>query len=491
MTPNKKAYVVRGAKMRCKLGSHTRKINLPICHGAYVNGKPVMNEEDNKVEDNVPYFGICSSPENKCTEIIDLKSEEDGSRITGKKCTPEFLAEWINTKEDALVDGKKALTTDSKLICTYMGEIGFISDGQEVEKKEGEQVEEEKISIDGEKQTGKLEESIKAKILRGDGIGSGYPFFTMDKEEIKAKVADGFMETAKAIPLPPSNHNNVKKAQYYLEVMGFDIGGIDGIMGVKSSSALVILQSYIDRENVTGEVNVLTIEKLKSLAESGVTYSSIKTTYIDNWSPRSATISKVREKNGHLEKENMVRIPTKGGGNAYAEKESVISWAMMVNEAMEYNKTTQAKLKISNFGLKGPNSGYRAYNQQVEAYIDDEYLGGALAANVSRYWKKPEAAKEWLNENAKNFGKNGHWNNVPDNVTAEGGPLAGYGASKHGWGLALDMCVGNKQNSFADSLECEWLEKNAAKYGFEGLVKNTNKKGKTRYLETWHWNYTK
>ncbi|WP_432665082.1 DUF4280 domain-containing protein [Wukongibacter baidiensis] len=112
MASENKAYVVRGAKMRCKFGSHTRKISLPISHGSYVNKKPMMNEEDNKAEDNVPYFGICSSPENNCPETVDLKSEEDGSRITGKKCTPEFLVDWINTKEDALVDGKKALTTD-------------------------------------------------------------------------------------------------------------------------------------------------------------------------------------------------------------------------------------------------------------------------------------------------------------------------------------------------------------------------------------------
>lgn len=36
----------------------------------------------------------------------------------------------MNTKEDTLVDGAPALTTDSTLICAYGGIIKFVTDGQ-------------------------------------------------------------------------------------------------------------------------------------------------------------------------------------------------------------------------------------------------------------------------------------------------------------------------------------------------------------------------
>lgn len=56
----KVAYVVRGALMKCSLGTHNRRINLPIS----INQKPIMLESDYKTEmtsglnNNIPYFGI-------------------------------------------------------------------------------------------------------------------------------------------------------------------------------------------------------------------------------------------------------------------------------------------------------------------------------------------------------------------------------------------------------------------------------------------------
>ncbi|SFA80045.1 DUF4280 domain-containing protein [Clostridium frigidicarnis] len=125
-------YVVRGAKMKCKFGSHKRKINLPTSHGSYVNGQPMMNKEDRVEEDNITYFGICSG---NCpsSETIFLIKEEDGSTVTGKKCCPKILDDWIKTKDKTKVEGKSALTTKSELVCAYGGLITFDDDGQKEE----------------------------------------------------------------------------------------------------------------------------------------------------------------------------------------------------------------------------------------------------------------------------------------------------------------------------------------------------------------------
>ena len=123
------AYVVRGAKMKCSKGTHTRKINLPVSHGSYSNGNPMMNKTDRVVEENISYFGICKGD---CPSSGDISLvKETGGTVTGKKCSVMILRDWENAKEDTLVQGEAALTTDSILICAYGGQIKFISDGQE------------------------------------------------------------------------------------------------------------------------------------------------------------------------------------------------------------------------------------------------------------------------------------------------------------------------------------------------------------------------
>ncbi|AKG37434.1 DUF4280 domain-containing protein [Paenibacillus durus] len=127
------AYIVRGATMRCQYGTHARKINLPVSHGAYYKGKPLMNQGDYKPE-NVPHFGICASPSNPSGETIYLVSEQ-GETIQGKPCLPVITACWNQTKADMLVGDQPALTSASYLICQHLPEgcIYFEKTGQEDE----------------------------------------------------------------------------------------------------------------------------------------------------------------------------------------------------------------------------------------------------------------------------------------------------------------------------------------------------------------------
>ncbi|GFN32146.1 DUF4280 domain-containing protein [Paenibacillus xylaniclasticus] len=123
------SYVVRGAKMRCQYGTHARRINLPASHGAYVNGKPKMNEEDCRLTVNIPHFGICNCPNNPNTSTVYLIAE-DGQQISGRPCEPKLPSRWSNCKEEARVGGRAALMSDSIIYCYYQGSITFLDDGQ-------------------------------------------------------------------------------------------------------------------------------------------------------------------------------------------------------------------------------------------------------------------------------------------------------------------------------------------------------------------------
>ncbi|WP_340924207.1 DUF4280 domain-containing protein [Paenibacillus sp. FSL R5-0527] len=129
---DKYEYAVRGAKIFCECGSHVRRLNLPQSHGAFVNDKPMMNEADCVPEVNISSFGTCDSPKNESGETVYLISM-DGKEIQGKPCKFALLAggKWEKTKEQAKVDEKPALTTESELHCSLGGTIRFNSSGQQ------------------------------------------------------------------------------------------------------------------------------------------------------------------------------------------------------------------------------------------------------------------------------------------------------------------------------------------------------------------------
>ena len=75
-------------------------------------------------------FGVCSGacPESKVSFV-----GEDGETAVGKKCCYMNYDSWQNCKEDSIVDGEAALTTESYLVCVYGGTIKFVTTGQDGE----------------------------------------------------------------------------------------------------------------------------------------------------------------------------------------------------------------------------------------------------------------------------------------------------------------------------------------------------------------------
>ncbi|MDU7473929.1 MAG: DUF4280 domain-containing protein [Paenibacillus macerans] len=114
------SYVVRGAELECDRGNRPGVLNLPLSHGVYVKGKPVMNIADcvcgpDANISNVGAFGMCKLLNNICKPKID------------------FGSKWTDGKEDVLIEGEQALLSKSTLRCTCKSPGGIITitnDGQ-------------------------------------------------------------------------------------------------------------------------------------------------------------------------------------------------------------------------------------------------------------------------------------------------------------------------------------------------------------------------
>ena len=138
-------HCVRGAMMRCKYGSHYRRLNLPLTHGEIENGRPLVNSNDAVAGDdnNIPYFGVCTCPNYTTTEkeVLlkkdyprDLRgkklSDESEGNVKGLPCKPMILGEWKNSHAGTKLDGAAILTGSAFLVCQYGGLIEIVDSGQ-------------------------------------------------------------------------------------------------------------------------------------------------------------------------------------------------------------------------------------------------------------------------------------------------------------------------------------------------------------------------
>ena len=152
-----KSYIVHTAAITCSCALHESYVVVPIGHGEFIHGIPQLNIGDSKPNINIRSFGICKSPENPSVQANAKKiadevksrpksfmekvmglfskkpSEEVGADLIAEcvgVCTPMIATEWIDGKEDVLIEGKPALLGKCKLTCAYKGEIKLYTSGQ-------------------------------------------------------------------------------------------------------------------------------------------------------------------------------------------------------------------------------------------------------------------------------------------------------------------------------------------------------------------------
>jgi hypothetical protein len=106
-------YVVRGAMVKCTLGTCPDVLNMPFSHGVFLKDKPQLNVADSVSGANIKCFGACakSSPP--------------------PPCTPVFCGQWINVHKTHLkIENKDALIQDANLMCASGGIVSIETCGQ-------------------------------------------------------------------------------------------------------------------------------------------------------------------------------------------------------------------------------------------------------------------------------------------------------------------------------------------------------------------------
>jgi len=109
----KSDYVVRGAALKCSLGTSTDVLNLPVCHGVYLRGKAQCNITDSRSGKNILSFGACrrSTPP--------------------PACIPSIGCDWSNHYSTKLrIEGEEALIEDAHTFCAMGGVIKITNNGQ-------------------------------------------------------------------------------------------------------------------------------------------------------------------------------------------------------------------------------------------------------------------------------------------------------------------------------------------------------------------------
>ena len=158
-------YLVRGALLHCRCGTHARYLNLLLDHGAYVGEHPLIHELNCETENqrNISWFGVCKSPCPPSSEIVSYQKDvpRDSCGVPtgaasgfdiGHKCMPLIVdRKWFDThSKTRIVDnghldpGDRAIadagstpkglptaTTLSYLICKWGGIIEPYNSGQE------------------------------------------------------------------------------------------------------------------------------------------------------------------------------------------------------------------------------------------------------------------------------------------------------------------------------------------------------------------------
>lgn len=153
-----KSYIVHTATVLCDKAGRPSNLVLNQSHGEFIHGIPQLNVGDNIPFKNVLTFGVCRSPQNPTVQqaaakvlaevkeetkkgffdkVMDLfsfaPSDEVGADLAANcagACMMMFETEWIDGKEDVLVDGKPAMLGRCKLQCIYGGNITIYTSGQ-------------------------------------------------------------------------------------------------------------------------------------------------------------------------------------------------------------------------------------------------------------------------------------------------------------------------------------------------------------------------
>ena len=502
--------VVNGAILKCTHGSITSILKIASEKNIILNGEPLAITTETEPIKNIQNFGMCKSEKNPDVQKVIADSK---GAVRVYACTPKSIGTWTNDIPFFMA-GEKVVSDKSTCKCTWSGEISIekSQEGQEFFTY-GIMGSEETQKKEEQKEDSKKNEAEKTKTQENNAISNTINV-TLDNTngqyllevqgDSKEKIVQRHLKTI-GFNL---NHKDCKECDAYgpkAEANKYKCNKnykcIDGNLGVKSASALIIFQSKCNPTNSgaqkTGEPNIITGLSDDITLESLKKYTKIKMTegketrgivnlskedLIKDWKPmKYETIT-----NEILPKELTVLLPKK----ALASPSLAVAWSQVIQGALDAKN-----LIVNNLNFSGPISGFRSYPSQVKTYFEFD-MDATYAAKP--YFDFPNKIAEEYKLYKKNpttydfIGK-----------TKNGCVLSGKGKSNHGKCRAIDLVAGNKENYILKDTECpnelKWLNDNIGKYGFSGYVsllgtssnplKDYNPKNGFYHVEVWHWNY--
>jgi hypothetical protein len=122
--------VVNGALLKCSEGLAPSSLTVLPAIGSNADEKPTATVMDHVPMTNIAPFGMCKTQANP--QVASATAAAQGV-LTPMPCVPVLPAPWSPGSSIVTIDGKKALTSDSKCNCNWTGSIEITDPGTTVE----------------------------------------------------------------------------------------------------------------------------------------------------------------------------------------------------------------------------------------------------------------------------------------------------------------------------------------------------------------------
>ncbi len=121
--------VCNGAMLTCSFAEPPVPVPLTVTpeNKVMAGGQPAATIMDNVPMKNIPTFGMCGTQSNPA--VAAATSAALGVP-TPAPCVPVIPAPWVPGDPTVEINNMPALTSDSKCMCAYGGEISITSPGQ-------------------------------------------------------------------------------------------------------------------------------------------------------------------------------------------------------------------------------------------------------------------------------------------------------------------------------------------------------------------------
>lgn len=113
------SFVCSGALLQCNFGMAPSTLTVTDTNREERKGAPLANIMDNVPMKNIAPFGMCKSMSNP---MVSAATAAAMGVLTPQPCIPVIASPW-NPGGTTLIGNKPALTSNSKLMCNWCGQI--------------------------------------------------------------------------------------------------------------------------------------------------------------------------------------------------------------------------------------------------------------------------------------------------------------------------------------------------------------------------------